>query len=138
MTEEEKQEIKEIVSLLTEGVLTDEKIKKASAKLNAFKLEWLFGKKLEVKEIHWMSDIERSVELLHEKIDKLSEKISDMPCKVNDNRIKNLEKIVYGAVKIVLVAFIFSIISFVFYQGTGKTEVSKNIVLSLQIGNCGR
>ena len=52
MTEEDKKEINEIVKLLTEGVLTDEKVKKASAKLNAFKFEWLFGKKPEFKEVH--------------------------------------------------------------------------------------
>jgi hypothetical protein len=33
MTEEEKEEIEEIVSLLTDGVLTDEKLKEASAKI---------------------------------------------------------------------------------------------------------
>jgi len=52
MTEEEKEEIDKIVSLLTEGYLTDEKLKEASARLNVFKLEWLFGRSLEVKEIH--------------------------------------------------------------------------------------
>ena len=52
MTEEEKQEIKEIVSLLTEGVLTDEKLREAYVRLKIFKYEWLFGKVLEVKEIH--------------------------------------------------------------------------------------
>ena len=52
MTEDEKKEIQEIVDLLTKGILTDEKLKKASAKLNAFKMDWLFGKKPEFKEIH--------------------------------------------------------------------------------------
>ena len=74
-----------------------------------------------------MSDIERSIELLHDKIDKLSEKINTMPCQVNINRIKNLEKIVYGAVKIILVTFIVSVVSLVFYQTTGKTEVVKKV-----------
>lgn len=74
-----------------------------------------------------MSDIERSIELLHEKFDKMSEKINTMPCQVNINRIKNLEKIVYGAVKIILVTFIVSVVSLVFYQTTGKTEVVKKV-----------
>jgi len=45
-------EINKIVALLTEGMLTDEKLKEASAKLEAFKMERLFGKTLETKELH--------------------------------------------------------------------------------------
>jgi len=52
MTKEEKKEIKEIVKLLEDGVLTDEKLNEACNRLNWFKVNWVFEKKPVFKELH--------------------------------------------------------------------------------------
>jgi hypothetical protein len=58
-----------------------------------------------------MSDLEKSVDLLHDKIDDLSEKIATIPY-----RIKMLERIVFGLIGMILTAFTISICSLVIHK----------------------
>jgi len=70
-----------------------------------------------------MSDLEKSVESLHDKLDELNEKMATIP-----HRVLQLEKIVYGAIKLILVAFVVSLIFLVIPENNKPVSANTNII----------